>query len=194
MEQEHKRLSLNRYVIGSLAVLVILGGVTGFTLIKHNQANAASTSTRPVAKSAVQTQSQFSFGGVADWRQGPSNNTSIALFYNPNDCFTSVEYQAGTIDPNAALQQKQASLTADGYISTPGSVVTATMPTSDGAVQYQMHQYAVTGGGASKLYSGQEFGYAQLAKGYLKIEGYCEPAQHLPATIPALQAVTFKAE
>jgi hypothetical protein len=38
---------------------------------------------------------------------------------------------------------------------------------------------------------GQEFGYLQLPHGYLEIWGYCDTAEQLPATIPALKAIKF---
>jgi len=52
-----------------------------------------------------------------------------------------------------------------------------------------------TPAGGNKVLGGQEFGYLKLSdKDYLFIEGHCETADQLAATIPALQAITFDSE
>jgi hypothetical protein len=74
------------------------------------------------------------------------------------------------------------------------------MQTTAGPQHYQLHQYVVSGGGGgaaqqiegSQVEGGEEFGYLQLSSGYLKIEGYCNAADELATTIPALQAYEFK--
>ncbi len=117
----------------------------------------------------------------------------MALFHTIRDsCFTSVQHKTGTVDAAAELQKTAASLTSQGYTVTPGSTQTLTIQTNTGPRQYELQQSSVmTPAGANKLLGGQEFGYLQLSNGYLKIMGYCETADELPATIPALQAIKF---
>ena len=189
MKQKHNRIRLNRYTAGLLIFLVV-AGASAVVVILYNRTDAA-PAVRPTVGTAVP--SQFSFSGTPNWRQGPTNKTSMALFHNIRDsCFTSVEHKTGTVDAGAELQKTQASLTSEGYTITPGSTQTLTMQTNTGSKQYELQQSAVTTpAGASTLMGGQEFGYLQLTNGYLKIYGYCETAEELSATIPALQAIKF---
>lgn len=92
----------------------------------------------------------------------------------------------------AELQKSEDGLVSAGYTTTPGSILAVTLQTGTGEQQYQLHQYSVTGtGSAGKPYGGHEFGYLQLPKGYIKVQGWCDTTEHLAATIPALQAVKF---
>lgn len=186
---KHNRFSHRHYITTSLVLMAIVGTSVAVTL-QHNHTDAA-----PTPKKAASTvhPSQFSFNATAasDWTKGPSNRTSMALFYKPADCFTSVEYKPGTVDIPAELAKKQNMMNGDGYTSTPGAIVSATLQTGSGPQTYQLHQFAVSGGGTDKLYPADEFGYLPLAHGYIKVEAYCTTAQNLAATIPALQAITF---
>lgn len=188
MPQNHKHFILNRYGAGILLFLVI-AAVSAVVITKYNHTDAA-----PSSKSGVgaAVPSQFSFMGTAGWWQGATNKTSMALFHNPHDCFTSIEHKMGIVDAAAELQKTQASLTNDGYMVTPGGVQTLTIQTKTGPQQYELHQSSVaTSAGAQPLEGGQEFGYLQLSNGYLKVMGYCDTADELPATLPALQAIKF---
>ena len=187
MKQKHI-LGLNRYTVGVLAVLIV-AALAGAIFVATRDAAEAAPSQPATAQEA---KARFSFAGASDWREGPSNSTSIALFYNPADCFVSAEYRPGSIDTAAALQKIQTDLASGGYTSTPGATTSATLQTTAGAKQYQLHQYTVAGTGtADKLYGGQSFGYLQVSDGYIKIEAYCITPDHLPATTAALQAIKF---
>ena len=188
MQQKHKHLALNRYT-ASILVFLIIAAVSFVAVTKYNRTDAV-TPAKPAVGAAVK--SKFSSTGTAGWWQGASNETSMALFQNSHACFTSVEYKTGTMDAAAALQKAQTMLTNDGYTVTPGSVQTMTLQTTSGPQQYELHQSSVTSpSGSNKIEGGQEFGYVQLPGGYVKVEGYCDSADELPATIPALQTVTF---
>lgn len=191
MKQTHKhnRFTLNRYTVGVLAILIIAVVTCSAVALEHNTTEAA-PSVRPAT---VALKSQFSFTGTSGWWQGATNNTSMALFHNAEDCFTSVEYKAGTVDVAAELQKTQTLLTSEGYTVTPGNIQTLSLQMgAGGKPQYQLHQYAVTGArSAGRVEGGQEYGYLQLPNGYVKIEGNCDNSQELAATVPALQAVKF---
>ena len=141
------------------------------------------------------TKSQFSFAGVTTWIQGATNKTSMAIFHQTDDgCFVSAEHKTGVLNEAAELQKLQDVSVNGGYTSTPGAVIVASIQTSAGPKQYQLHQYSVTGtGSGGKVKGGNEFGYVPVTSGYLEIKGYCDVADSLPATIPALQAVKFDA-
>lgn len=190
MKQDKSHLILNRYAVGILATLIIVAASVAIAT-RHNHTNAA-----PIPKSSlsgpVQSQFSFSANSAPNWRKGPSNKTSLALFYNPYDCFTSVEYKSGTVNIAAELRKSQVDLDGSGYTSTPGTILPVTLRTDTGRQQYKLQQYIVTGTGSlGKPYGGHEFGYLQLSGGYVKIEGYCDTVTHLSATIPALEAIKF---
>ena len=143
MNQKHSRPKLNRYTAG---ILVLLFAATIYSAVMVLRGRAETIpSIEPTLSADVKSQFSFSASDAPDWRQGPANKTSLALFYNPDDCFTSVEHNEGTVDAAAKLQESQKSLANSGYASTPGPVLTASLQTSTGSQQYQLHQYAVTG-------------------------------------------------
>ncbi len=189
MNQEHNHFRLNRYTSGIL-VFLFVATVSAIVAIQPNR-----TDTKPAITPAVgaAAPSQFSFSGTPNWWQGATSKSDMALFHTIRDsCFTSVQHKTGTVDAAAELQKTAASLTSQGYTVTPGSTQTLTIQTNTGPRQYELQQSSVmTPAGANKLLGGQEFGYLQLSNGYLKIMGYCETADELPATIPALQAIKF---
>lgn len=176
------------YIIGFVILLAVLAAAFIIFTIKLDETNSTAPLSGTPAKSV---KSQFSFGGAEGWRQGPSNKTSMA-FFNSNGCFTSVENKTGTLDIAAEQQKNQTTLTGAGYTVTPAGTQTLTMQTSAGPKQYELQQSSVTTpAGTTPVEGGQEFGYLQLADGYIKIMGYCDTADELPVTIPALQAVRF---
>jgi hypothetical protein len=190
MQQKHNRIRLNRHITNTLIFLAV-AAASVVVVAKHNN---RTTDAAPVVKQAVgaAVPSEFKFTGASGWWQGATNKTSMALFPNAQDCFTSVEYKAGTVDAAAELQKTQATLTSSGYIVTPSSTQTLALQTAKGPQKYQLYQSTVTTPtGASTVEGGQEFGYLQPSSGYLKIMGYCDTTAELPTTIPALQAMKF---
>lgn len=189
MKQKHIRIRLNRYAAGT-GILIVIATVSAIIGIQHKRTNIV-----PSAKpAAAEVKSLFSFAGLPGWRKGPTNKTSMALFYNSSGCFVTVEHKQGTVDVAAELKKSRDSLANDGYTVTPIGSQTLTIQTAVGDQQYALHQSSVTTpAGEIKLMGGQEFGYAQLPNGYLEIEGYCDTASDLSVTIPALQAINFDA-
>lgn len=185
MSQNHKRFVLNRYTIGTLALLILAASTT--LIIKHAHTDAA-PAIKPGVGAAVP--SQFSFSGVMGWWQGATNQTSMALFHNGDSCFTSVQHYSGTVNANAELQKLQATQSGGGT-STPGAIVPVTLQTKSGTQQYELHQYNLAPPDNTPLLRGLELGYLQLPGSYIKIEGHCDTTDELPATIPALQAIKF---
>jgi hypothetical protein len=47
--------------------------------------------------------------------------------------------------------------------------------------------------GTHPAYGGEEVGYLKLANGYIKIMGYRDTPNELPAAFPALEAIKFEA-
>jgi hypothetical protein len=179
---------VNRYIAVSLAI-AILGGATYFAFT--NQQSIPDVAASPNANSHRTEESRFSFAGAPEWRKGPSNKTSMALFHG-HDCFVSAEYKPGTVEVSAELEKIKTSLTDMGYTVTTGVTLTNTLQTDQGSKEYELHQYSVTGAGsAGQVKGGQEYGYLQLSDGYVQIEGHCDSADQLPSTIPALLAIKF---
>ncbi|MGB3008968.1 MAG: hypothetical protein WBB33_01260 [Candidatus Saccharimonadales bacterium] len=131
----------------------------------------------------------FSFTGADGWKQGPSNTTSMALFYD-HSCFVSVEYKLGTVNEQAELQKVKADLSAIGYTAKPLADTQATIRNGDVDTPYSLHQFVVTGTEKTpQVKEGQEFGYLQLENGYVISKGYCDTTSQLPLTIPVLKSI-----
>jgi len=170
-----------------LVALLVVIGIAGVTLFRANSYAAIENKT-----TEQESKSLFSFTGATDWRQGPSNETSMALFgkaraNSTSACFVSAEYKPGIVDIAAALQEQQDFFKVTGGTMTQIATVTNTLQTSDGEKQYELRQYTVDGGN-EKVMGGLELGYLQLKDGYIKLDGHCETVEELVTTIPALQA------
>ena len=187
MQQTQNNVGLNRYTTGVLLLVVVMA-VSAVAAIWHNHTDAA-PAVKPAVGAAVP--SQFKFTGAADWWQGATNKTSMALFHKIADsCFTSVQHIPGTVDAAAELEKLQTTQSGGGT-STPGAVLSVTLQTNSGSKQYELHQYTLTPPDKEPLLRGLELGYLQLPGSYIKIEGHCETPDELSATIPALQAITL---
>ncbi|HET7630523.1 MAG TPA: hypothetical protein VFK03_04080, partial [Candidatus Saccharimonadales bacterium] len=75
-----KQRIINKYTALGLAALIALVTTFFFTQDKPQVVEADET---------IERQSQFSFDGAPDWRLGPTNQTSIALFHDRDGCFVS---------------------------------------------------------------------------------------------------------
>lgn len=190
MEEKDRNSTLNRHRIGIVALLVI--AIASAAMLTHYEHTDITPATEPAEGAAVS--SQFSFTGTAGWRQGATNRTSMALFQNNRDCFTSIQHSTGTIDAaEAKLQQDISDLTNAGYTVTPGATLTIALQIGTGQQSYKLQQSSVTTpAGSEAVEGGQEFGYLSTSNGYLFIEGYCNTPTELPATISALRAIVFK--
>jgi hypothetical protein len=189
MKHKQNRSKLNRYTLSGLALLVIILATAGVIVIGRNHTEAASAKKTSVTPNVV---SQFTFGGVKGWTQGPKNNTSMAVFYTASDCFVSMQRNTGTLVGDNELEATISTLTTNGYSVTPTATQAATLQTNTGNLQYQLHQYSVTGnGGGGQSYGGQEYAFIPLSSGYLKVEGFCTTPTQLSVTTAALQAYSF---
>jgi hypothetical protein len=187
-ENKHIKLSWRAAVT---IVLLIAATFSGVALLWRSHTEAA-PSVKPAIGAAVP--SEFSFSGVIGWWQGATNKTSMALFHNAEDCFVSVEHKSGTVDIPTELQKEKTVLATGGYIVTLASIQKLTLTTNTDSQPYNLYQYSVTTPpGANKVEGGEELGYLQLSNGYIKAMGYCDTVNELPPTIPALQAIKFKA-
>lgn len=191
MEQKCERRAVNRYTIVISLVFVMAIAAATVLILKHSLVEAATP--KPPVGAAVP--SKFSFAGVDGWWQGATNHTSMAVFHRTDGCFVSGEYKSGTVNAVAEIQKSNATLSSQGYTILPIATKTLMIQTSDGPQKYDLEQFSVASpSGGSKVMGGQEFGYLQLSDGYLYIMGYCDTPEQLPATIPALNAMTFNSE
>ncbi|HET8690044.1 MAG TPA: hypothetical protein VFL81_01245 [Candidatus Saccharimonadales bacterium] len=185
------RKFLNKYTVGGLLALILLGAAWVLVHPNHQHVKAdVSASNSNMAPNKL----QFTFSGVQNWREGPVNATSIALFHESNGCFVSVEHGSGTIATDKANRQKTEIYLSDHRYKTESiGTETLTMQANDSAQEYKLHQSRVTTpAGQYKVKGGEEIGYISLAdNSYIKAEGHCSNADQLPTTIPALQAIRF---
>ena len=174
-----------KYSISFIALAVI----AGISALVFMQANSPSPKTIP-----QEVKPMFSFIGVTDWRQGPTNETSMALFGKEREdktsaCFTSIEYHRGTVDIQSEVQKMIKNSNGLGNTIAEISTQPLSLNTMNGNQAYELHQYQATGSSSStKPMGGVEVGYLQLDDGYVKVNGNCETYDELQTTIPALQA------
>lgn len=178
-----------KVVLGLIIISVIsLGGISSYVLLRNNSVQAVADINTEVAASV------FTFTGATDWRPGPSNETSMAVFGKAREngtsaCFVSMEYKTGIVDETAELQKNQKIMNEGGRTVTALGMQILTLRTAQGDKQYNLHQFKVTSpAGAGQLMEGTEIGYLQLSDGYIKIIGNCNTAEELPTTVLALQA------
>jgi hypothetical protein len=189
MNEKRNRIKSKRSLVISIVAVAVLAVATTVAMTSRNKTDAAA-SVKPAVGAAVT--SQFAFTGSTGWWQGATNKTSMAVFQDTHSCFVSAEHKTGTVDAVAKLQKIQSSLASQGYMVTPGNIQTLILQTAAGQQRYELHQSTVTTPkGSNKVEGGQEFGYVQLSDGYIKIMGYCDTADELPATIPVLRAIKF---
>lgn len=146
-------------------------------------------------------------GGSANPRAGVSKDyignvsdlpvADIALHQGKREsvgnCFVSYAYYDSDIDVVAAIERKERqAVTGKNTLSLKKiAVIPLKLQTSKGGKEYQMHQYAVEGAYQETLMRGIEFGYLQLAHGYIEVDGNCNLPKQLSETSPALKSVQF---
>jgi hypothetical protein len=178
-----------RHVKAIFLVFALLVVLSGAYFIKQNKAEAK-TPARTVATESIP--SQFSFSGASGWHKGPTNETSMALFKDDRECFTSIEHKPGIVDVDADIQKQQSMVAGGGNTMAAGATPAVTVQTDTGSQQYQLHEFTLSSGDAGHpLMGGLGLGYVQLSGGYLYIQSHCNRSDELPATIPALQAYHF---
>jgi hypothetical protein len=189
----------NRKTFAILGLMLLLGvAATGLAI-----ARSKSSAKTPVAAphrspgTVVSDTPLFSFDATKapDWKQGPGNNTSMALFTKTQGCFVSVELRNGTADEPQALGKVTASLTEQGYGVKTLSPVAASFSLSNdpSGAPYVLHPYALTGvalGG----YKTQAFGYVTLPHRYISVQAYCSNDTTPTQIAGALSSITLKAD
>lgn len=180
---------VNRFSVAAFTILIVIAGLY---FVFNTKPDTSSPATSTVNTPSQSDTSRFSFSGAPNWRKGPSNSTSIALFHS-NGCFTSLEYKTGVANPATALEKIRADLVSMDYTVSPGATATTSLKSDGRDLQFQLNQYSVSGmGSGGEAKGGQEFGYLQLTDGYIEVKGFCDTADQLPTSIEALQAVEYK--
>jgi len=185
---KQKNTSKRKLVIFIL-FCVLIGVTIGGIIVVRNNPTSTQATTEPAKP-------LFSFTGADGWQQGPSNETSMALFSKAaadgtSVCFTSIEYKTGTVDAAVEIQKNHDVLSGDGRVVSVIGVPMLMLRTATGDKQYQLHQFQISSPDPSQVMGGNELGYVQLSDGYIKILGNCNTAEQLSTTIPALQAYKF---
>lgn len=185
----HSRKKLIVYLT-VLFIIVIASAVA--VLLIRNKTEASTTPGIPARQISM-----FKFTGAENWRQGPANKTSMALFNSTDPkgespCFTSTEFYNGDIDEKAQLLKSRKSLKKSGHTVKSLGTKTLSIRTNTGNKKYTLHLSQVSSPkGTIEIMGGNAIGYLQLSNGYLKIYGNCNSAEDLPNIYPALQAVTM---
>lgn len=188
----YKQNHPKRY-IATVLVLLAVGAVTatGAFVLHNNRTQAAVAKKQPVGAAVP---SKFSTAGVSGWWQGATRETDMALFENNHHCFTSVQYNKGTVDIAAGLKKATTSQPGLEFTATASPVLQLILQTNDGPQRYDLHQYTLAMPGSSEpLMHGLELGYVQLNGFYIKLEGHCNEPDQLADTLPALQSIKFDA-
>jgi len=185
-----QRRGRGRKLIASLVlVALITAAFTGGIFFLHDHFDEL-IAKKPDTPPELQL---FSFVDTPGWWRGTTSETSMAVSESndTHDCFISIEYKRGTVNATASLKNIQQKLARNGnYTMNQLGTVALTLHTVAGPKSYELHQFSiVTPNDAEKVKEGQEFGYVQLAHGYVALSGYCDLSNQLVATIPALKAI-----
>ena len=186
---KHLSLKFNRLVVYISFIVIVVLATVGVLFFVKRGAGAATPQKPAVAKTV---QPQFTFSGATGWHKGPTNETSMALFRNDGECFTSIEHKSGTVEVAAEIQKQQSMMAGSGNTMTAGATPEVLIQTTSGPQQYKLHEFSLASGDKSHpLMGGLGLGYVQQANGYLKIQSHCNTEDELATTIPALQSYNF---
>jgi len=124
-----------------------------------------------------------------------SMTVNLGTATKPGPCFITYSYKNGPIDVAAEIKNIEIFSVnkSEGLILSKLGEKSVTMKTSEGSKDYQINQYEFAGPGSSSMAKGAQFAYIPLKDGHVEIRGYCETAEQLADTMPALLAVGFKA-
>lgn len=185
MKQKHPQRAR---IIVAAAIVFVFAIACGALFASHQK--------KPVSPESGDVKSMFSFTPPNGWRQGPSNETSMAAFSpslvdGTSACFTSAEYYAGTVSVESALQKDADTITHGGNTVTALNPQMLAIQTPEGSKQYELRQYKVESSSSNPIMGGHSIGFVPLTDGYLKIYANCNAADELPDTLPALRAYTL---
>jgi hypothetical protein len=142
-------------------------------------------------KKAPASMFTFDASKATEWHLGPTNQTSIALFFNKGDCFTSIGYNPGQVDDTAQNTQAIATMKGQGNADVTVTNQSLVLHANTGDIPYTLHLYSSTSG-QSSYYQYQEAAYVNETGHYYSITGYCKVGSNLTATIDALNAISVK--
>ena len=180
--------SRRRVLIG-IALGLLLAAAIAYTSVATHIQNSKTTQNTPV----VRQTSMFSFNAseAPDWRQGPKNQTSMALFYKKADCFVSVDQKTGQVNESEQVAKVVATMQSQGNQNVTTTDKTLTLNVNGNPTMYTLHQYR-SGGGTSEYYQFQEDAYINNTQGYIAVSAYCKDGADLDATTDALNAIVVK--
>lgn len=176
----------SKTVVILLILLAVIGVASYISFLTNPNTKSNTSNQKPI--------SLFSFTGAQNWRQGPTNKTSMALFSKERSdgtsaCFTSAELRSGDVDTNTETDKLQKSLSSTGGQATSLANTPSTLRTTEGDMPYELHQYRIDGGSSNKdTMQGLALGYVNLSEGHVKIEVHCEMIEDLTYAATATQA------
>jgi hypothetical protein len=176
-------------LLAVVTAILAFAGISAFVWSAFlNKDTSAGSQDKPVVSSSF----SFDASKAPGWRQGPINETSIALFSNDQSCFISIERKSGSFDLAAETTKTQESLAGDGYSVERLDTTTGTIQVDTRATELTFEQLSVGGGGnAGQLYGGQGYGYTQLDEDYLYAQVNCNTSDQLKTAIASVSALAF---
>ncbi len=183
-----QKQSSNLKLIAILLGVFVLAFAGGFAFAWQQK---ASVSTKSAVKDSLQ--SMFVFDAPSGWRQGPSNEVSMAAFSTAqpdgtSSCFMSAEYYDIAIKETDAVKKNEEDIAQGGNTVTAIGAQTLAINTPEGKKQYTLHQYKIVSSGQDALMGGHSIAFVPHKTGHLKIYANCNTVEELPITIPALEA------
>lgn len=179
--------------IALLVGLILACGALAGVLTWNRPTDAAPSPT--VSQADLKANSIFHLASVDGWWQGATNHTSMAAYQNEDhNCFVSAAYfpEAQLANREAKRQKATESLATEGHKINKLGSKTMELSSTSGPIKYNLDQQSISSPtGSTQVKGGQEFGFIDLADGQIEIEGYCDSAEQLPLTIPALDAINF---
>lgn len=195
MKPRQKQPSKRRPILIAIAVIIpvlLLAGIAGFLFLQNN---------RPVEPSAPTKSLLFSYDAnkAPGWWRGATENTSeqsrksILLFdkksLSTGSCHVSVSIEPGIIDIKAKLKEIATTTQSNGYPTKQTGTRNMHLATSSGPKEYTLYQFQSRSSSSNPIKEGYAYGFVQLPKTYVRIDGVCDTNKQLRTTLTALEAV-----
>lgn len=206
MSIKQKQTSKRKLTI-LLAALAIMAGAGGLYILRDSSHVAAGAETSVDLNTAGQAKSPFSFnaGSTNGWYTGPANETSLAVFGKNSKAkevnetyFAYIHYKNDGLSKAEWLKKlEDRSKDYPDYDLMRGDILTATLKTNNGSIDYELHTYRnqlredVAPNSYDGLNEAEVHGYIPYKTGYFEIQGYATPENLLPEVIEAIQAFSF---
>lgn len=211
MNLKDKKLRKNKIsvlvvTVGLLVVASVTGGVLFYGKNKALADTKASNTDKPTFMFDETKAPGWWSGGnnwpdIKDYTGGQVTETDLPVASisvgqgesgSMGDCFVDYYLQKQTLSDVAAAVSEMEKRSVDGgdnITLSPLGVQAIKIETLDGVKTYQLHQYEVTGAGNTKRAKGVQFGYMPLKSGRIEVRSYCNEADQLDETLPAIKAV-----